>query len=343
MIDKSFWSDRRVFVTGCTGLLGSWLTSELVARGARVVGLVRDRVPNSLLFQQQEVFDRMDTVFGCLTDAALMERIVAEYEVQTVFHLAAQTIVGTANRSPRGTFEANIAGTWNILEACRTVPGIEQVVVASSDKAYGDQEILPYTEDSPLNGRHPYDVSKSCADLISLTYHNTYRVPVCVTRCGNLYGGGDLNFNRLIPGTIRSVHRGERPIIRSDGSYIRDYFYVRDAVSAYLHLAERMQDPELHGHGFNFSNEIQASVLDVTHRILGVMARTDLEPDVRGEAQHEIKHQYLSAEKARKLLDWSPEHTLDEGLAMTVDWYRDCFQRTDAADPALTDAVGEKA
>ena len=240
-----------------------------------------------------------------------------------MFHLAAHTIVGTANRSPRATFEANIRGTWNLLEACRQISTVKRVVVASSDKAYGDQEHLHYDETTPLQGQHPYDVSKSCTDLISLSYHKSFKVPVCVTRCGNPYGGGDLNWNRLIPGTIKSAVRGERPIIRSDGSYIRDYFYVKDGARAYMHLAEKMNDQALHGQAFNFSNEIQVTVLELTKRILSLCGREDLQPKVLNAANNEIKHQYLSATKAKKLLGWAPLWDLDAGLRETIVWYRE--------------------
>jgi len=310
-------------VTGCTGLLGSHLTEELVREGADVIGLVRDRVPKSRLFEQKALLDRVTLVHGQVEDYDLLERAVNEYEVDTVFHLAAQTIVGTANRSPRATFEANVRGTWNLLEACRQVSTVKRIVVASSDKAYGDQEELPYDEDTPLEGRHPYDVSKSCTDLISLSYHKSFELPVCVTRCGNLYGGGDLNWNRLIPGTIRSAVRGERPVIRSDGSYVRDYFYVKDGATAYMHLAERMDDAALHGHAFNFSNEIQVTVLDLTKRILSLAGREDLKPLVLNEARNEIRHQYLSATKAKKVLAWTPRWDLDKGLRETIAWYRE--------------------
>lgn len=319
----SFWQDRRVFVTGCTGLLGSHLTEELVAEGAEVVGLVRDQVPRSRLFTEKALLDRIDLVHGAIEDYDLLERAVNEYECETVFHLAAQTIVGTANRSPRATFEANVRGTWNLLEACRQISTVKRVVVASSDKAYGDQDNLPYDETTPLQGQHPYDVSKSCTDLISLSYHKSFQVPVCVTRCGNLYGGGDLNWNRLIPGTIKSIVRGERPIIRSDGSYIRDYFFVKDGARAYMHLAEKMNDKALHGHAFNFSNEIQVTVLELTKRILNLCGREDLQPKVLNEAKNEIKHQYLSATKAKKLLGWAPRWDLDAGLRETIAWYRE--------------------
>jgi CDP-glucose 4,6-dehydratase len=320
--ENDFWQDRRVFVTGCTGLLGSWLVRDLLARGAQVVGLVRDQVAGSQLVRSG-LMERMDVVRGGVEDHPLMERALAEYEIQTVFHLAAQTIVGTANRSPLGTFETNIKGTWCVLEAARRLGTNPHVIVASSDKAYGDQETLPYIEDAPLQGRHPYDVSKSCADMIALTYYNTYNLPVCVTRCGNFYGGGDLNWNRIVPGTIRSVLRGQRPVIRSDGSYIRDYFYAGDGSAAYLHLAECMATrPEVIGEAFNFSTEIQATVLELTDLILELMG-SHLRPDVRAEARNEIKHQFLSAQKARRMLGWSPRYTLREALAETIAWYRD--------------------
>jgi CDP-glucose 4,6-dehydratase len=317
-----FWQDRSVFMTGCTGLLGSWMTQELVCRGAKVVGLIRDWVPQSRLFKEG-LSEKIVTVSGCVEDITVLERTLSEYEIDTVFHLAAQTIVGVANREPLGTFEANIKGTWNLLEACRRVGGVRRIVIASSDKAYGDIEILPYDETTPLQGEHPYDVSKSCADLICRTYFVSYQLPVCVTRCGNFYGGGDLNFNRIVPGTIRSALRDERPVIRSDGSFIRDYFYVKDGVLAYLHLAEQMERSEILGEAFNFSNELQISVLQIVKEILQLMGKNHLEPLILNEAKNEIKHQYLSAEKARKMLNWSPKYSFDEALLETIDWYKD--------------------
>jgi CDP-glucose 4,6-dehydratase len=315
-----FWQDRRVFVTGCTGLVGACTVQALLDRGAHVVGLVRDRVAGSELFRGG-AGRRIDVVRGAVEDYALLERVLAEYEVQTVIHLAAQTIVGIANLSPLSTFEANIKGTWCVLEAARRCGRPPHVVVASSDKAYGDQPVLPYTEDSPLQGRHPYDASKSCADILALTYYQTYRLPVCVTRCGNFFGPGDLNWNRLVPGTIRSIHRAQRPVLRSDGSFIRDYFYVKDGAAAYLHLAECMaRQPEVIGHAFNFSNEIQVTALDMVRHILRLTG-SKLEPDIRSEASHEIKHQYLSAAKARRMLDWRPAYELDGALRETIRWY----------------------
>jgi CDP-glucose 4,6-dehydratase len=256
-------------------------------------------------------------------DQSLLERALGEYEVATVIHLAAQTIVGIANRNPVSTFESNIAGTWSLLEACRRSPAVGQIVIASSDKAYGDHEELPYTEEAPLAGRHPYDVSKSCADLIAQAYAATYGLPVAVTRCGNFYGGGDLNWNRIVPGTVRSVLRGRPPVVRSDGQFVRDYFYAEDGAAANMVLAERLaSDESLRGQAFNFSNEIQVTVLDLVGRILTLMD-SGLEPEVRNEATNEIRHQYLSAEKARRVLGWRPLFTLDEGLHRTIEWYRD--------------------
>jgi len=262
-------------------------------------------------------------VRGDLRDRDLLERALGEYEIDTVMHLAAQAIVGVANRNPISTFESNIQGTWNVLEACRRSPGVRSIVVASSDKAYGDQENLPYNEDTPLRGQHPYDVSKSCADLITHSYAKTYDLPVAVTRCGNFFGGGDLNWNRIVPGTIRAVLRGEPPVIRSDGHFVRDYFYVEDGAAAYMLLAEQLSSrPELRGQAFNFSYESQVTVLCLVKEILRAM-QSPLEPLVLNHASHEIRRQYLSAERARTVLGWQPIFTLAEGLARTIPWYRE--------------------
>jgi CDP-glucose 4,6-dehydratase len=323
-MNRSFWQDRPVFVTGATGLLGSWLVARLLAAGADVVCLVRDWVPQSELVRA-ETINRTKVVRGDIRDEAMLERILGEYEIDTVLHLAAQAIVTIANRNPLSTFETNIAGTWNLLEACRRSPKVKQIVVASSDKAYGDQENLPYDENTPLQGQHPYDVSKSCADLIAHTYAVSYGLPVVITRCGNFYGGGDLNWNRIIPGTIRSILRGQPPLIRSDGLYVRDYFYVEDGAAAYMLLAEQLAShPELKGEAFNFSNEIQVTVKQVVEKILRLMD-SPLEPDIRNEVSNEIRHQYLSAAKAHRLLAWQPLFTLDEALTKTIDWYREFF------------------
>jgi CDP-glucose 4,6-dehydratase len=308
-------------VTGATGLVGGWLVKRLLAAGADVVAIVRDWVPRSELVAAG-LLERVRVVRGDVRDQETMERALGEYEIATVLHLAAQAIVGVANRNPVSTLDTNVRGTWRVLEACRRSPLVRQIVVASSDKAYGECDALPYAEETPLRGTHPYDVSKSCGDLIAYTYANTYGTPVAITRCGNFYGGGDLNWNRIVPGTIRSALRGERPIIRSDGKFIRDYFYVEDGAAAYTLLAERLaENQDLKGQAFNFSNEVQVTVLDLVRRILSLMG-SPLEPQVLNQATHEIRHQYLSAAKARRDLQWTPLFTLDEGLERTVEWYR---------------------
>ncbi|MEW6001036.1 MAG: GDP-mannose 4,6-dehydratase [Nitrospirota bacterium] len=326
MFNKN-WLNKNVLVTGCTGLLGSWLTEELLKEGANVIGLVRDYVPRSRIYRDR-IIEKITTVSGSLEDYHLLERALNEYEIEVVFHLAAQAIVPIANNNPLSTFESNIKGTWMLLEACRRNKRIKKVIVASSDKAYGEQKILPYTEDMPLRGRNPYDLSKSCADLTAQMYFHHYGLPVCVTRCGNLFGGGDLNFNRIVPGTIRSVFYGERPIIRSDGKYVRDYFYVRDASKAYILLAERMDDSRIAGQAFNFGNDTPLSVLEITNEILSLMKRSDLEPVILNEAKGEIREQFLSAKKAREMLGWKPIFSLREGLSEAIEWYKDYLKGT---------------
>ena len=317
---NGFWQDRPTLVTGGTGLVGGWVVRRLLRAHADVVCLVRDWVPESE-FVRGGLLQQVKTVRGDVCDQTLIERVCGEYEIDTVIHLAAQTLVPVANRNPVATFESNIAGTWALLEACRRSPKVKQIVLASSDKAYGEAEKLPYDESTPLQGRHPYDVSKSCADLIAQSYAVTYDLPVAITRCGNFYGPGDLNWNRIVPGTNRSVARGERPVIRSDGTHIRDYFYVEDGAAAYLMLAEKLAaDPTLRGEAFNFSNETQVTVLDLVQKLLDLLG-SRLTPDVRNEASHEIKHQSLSAAKARDRLGWRPLFTLDEGLRKTLPWY----------------------
>jgi len=324
--NRTFWRDRPTLVTGATGLLGGWLVRRLLDLEADVICLIRDWIPQSELVSAR-LIDRTKVVRGDIRDQAMLERTLGEYEVDSVIHLAAQTIVGIANRNPVSTYETNIGGTWALLEACRRSPTIRQIAIASSDKAYGSHDQLPYDEEAALQGRHPYDVSKSAADLIAQSYATTFGLPVVITRCGNFYGGGDLNWNRVVPGTIRSVLRGQRPVIRSDGKYVRDYFYVEDGAATYTLLVERLaQDRALQGESFNFSNETPTTVLALVEKILQAMG-SDLEPEIRNEAVNEIREQYLSAAKARRMLQWKPEFSLDQGLRRTIDWYRAMFEK----------------
>ena len=316
-----FWQDRPVLVTGATGLLGAWLIQKLLRNEADVVCLVRDWVPQAEFVRSGSI-EQVKVVRGDLGDGRTLERILGEYEIEFVFNLAAQTIVTIANRNPSSTFETNIGGTWKLLEASRRSPTVRAIIQASSDKAYGEKKNLPYLEEDKLNGMHPYDVSKSCSDLLAQSYAKTYSLPVSITRCGNFFGGGDLNWNRIVPGTIRSVLRGKQPIIRSDGQYVRDYFYVEDAAAANILLAERLtEDSSLKGEAFNFSYERPMSVLEVVHLILKLM-QSDLKPQIQNEATGEIRNQYLNAERAKSKLGWRPLVGLEPGLRLTIDWYR---------------------
>jgi len=326
------WRDRRVLITGATGLVGSWVLRRLLDLHADPVCLVRDQVPRSRAVAEGLLAQSV-VVRGCIEDHEQLERCINEYEIRTVLHLAAQTIVGIANANPLSTFEANVKGTWNVLEACRRTQGVESIVVASSDKAYGTAARLPYDETFPLNGSHPYDVSKSCGDLIASAYFRTYGTPVAITRCGNFYGGGDLNWNRLVPGTIRSLLRGERPVLRSDGTPRRDYLYVENAAAAYLQLAERVAtDPSVHGEAFNFSNEAPKRALDMVHEIGRACGRSDLMPLIQNGGLNEIPDQFLNATKAREILGWVPMLTLEDGMRRTVAWYSEFFDNLAQVD-----------
>jgi CDP-glucose 4,6-dehydratase len=326
-LKPNFWTGKRVFVTGATGIVGSWLVKDLLAHGAAVVALVRDADPQSELFRSGDI-NRVNVVSGRLEDFSSLERAINEYEVDTVFHLGAQPIVGVALRYPLHTFEANIRGSYHLLEACRIHNRlVKRVVIASSDKAYGEQPKLPYTEDMPLQGRYPYEVSKSCTDLIAQSYFYTYGMPVAIARCGNIYGGGDLNWSRIIPATIRSLLEGARPIIRSDGKFVRDYIYVKDVTLAYMRLAEQMEDERVIGHAFNFGPEKPLTVLEIVSLLQQMMGCQDLEPLVLNEVKSEIFAQYLSSAHARDALDWSPAYTIDQGLKETIGWYREFLVR----------------
>ncbi|HEV2035658.1 MAG TPA: GDP-mannose 4,6-dehydratase [Candidatus Dormibacteraeota bacterium] len=322
MTNTQYWRDKRVLVTGSTGLVGSWLCASLVAVGASVVGLVWDADPRSELFRSG-TDRRMSIVNGDLADLAAVERAIVESQTDTVFHLGAQTIVGVGDELPLLTFETNIRGTYNLLEACRRHPGIvRRVVVASSDKAYGTHTSLPYKEDFALNGRHPYEVSKACADMLATSYSETYRLPVAIARFGNVYGGGDLNWSRLIPDTIRATLQGRPPVLRSNGKYVRDYVYVNDVVGAYEVLAEALDDEHLHGEAFNFSPERPYTVLEVVETIQDLVGGTRETPILLDTAQGEIVSQYLDSSKAKSMLGWSAGYTLKDGLTETIGWYR---------------------
>ena len=323
---SSEWFERHVLVTGATGIVGSWLCEHLLKEGAYVVALVQDADPQSRFFAE-DIGRRCTIVNGDLAHLDTCVRAVNNHEIHTIFHLGAQTIVGAALREPWECFESNIRGTYNILEAARRQAGLVKcTVVASSDKAYGESEVLPYTEDMPLRGVHPYDVSKSCTDLISHTYAHTYGMNVTIARCGNIYGGGDLNWSRIVPGTIRSILAGARPVLRSDGSMIRDYIYVEDVVQAYMKLASASLETDLRGEAFNFSPESRHTVLEIVTMIARVM-ETSADPIIANTATMEIKAQTLDSSKAKSLLHWSSAWTLEEGLRETVRWYRDHLSR----------------
>jgi CDP-glucose 4,6-dehydratase len=316
----TFWSGRPTLVTGATGLLGGWLVRRLLDAGAEVVCLARPRGPN--VPARAALPSRVKLVEGDVRDEAAIRRALSGHGVRTVMHVAAQAIVGVARRDPTETFAINVQGTWTLLETCRREGYVEQIVLASSDKAYGEAARLPYDEDTPLLARQPYEASKACADVIARSYAHTYGLPVVVTRCGNFYGGFDLNWNRIVPGTIRAALQGERPLIRTDGQYVRDYFYVDDGAAAYMTLAEALaRRPELRGEAFNFSYEVPQTTVELVRRILGLMG-SSLEPDIRGEPADEIRAQHLSAAKARRVLGWSPLYTLDDSLRRTIEWYR---------------------
>jgi CDP-glucose 4,6-dehydratase len=327
MIRKAgFWQGRKVFVTGATGIVGSWVVKDLLERSSDVVALVLDQNPQSQLYRSG-LIKNITVVNGSLEDFATLQRAIVGYQIDTVIHLGAQAIVEVALRSPLATYETNIRGTWNLLDACLLHRDlVKRVVIASSDKAYGEHEQLPYTEDMPLQGRQPYEVSKSCTDLISQSYFCSYGLPVAVARCGNIYGGGDLNWSRIVPGTIRSLYRGESPLIRSDGQFIRDYIYVKDVANAYLVLAEQMHSDEVRGQSFNFSPESRVKVMEIVDQIREIMNCKHIQPTVLNQAKGEIRNQYLSSEKAKRVLGWTPAYSLKQGLQETVAWYLDLWR-----------------
>lgn len=337
----NFWSDKKVFITGASGFVGYWLTRRLIEQGASVVALIRDHDPQAELYRSG-LIEQISVVSGSLESYDTLERALCEYEIDTVFHLAAQTIVGTAKKAPLITFEANIRGTYHLLEACRRQEaGVKRVVIASSDKAYGSSAVLPYTEKMPLLGSFPYDVSKSCCDLIAQSYFHTYGLPVVIARCGNIFGGGDLNWSRLIPGTIKSLLRNEAPLVRSDGAFVRDYLYVADAVDAYLRLAEYANEKEIKGEAFNFAPSRPHTVLEVISALQKILG-TAIKPHIQNQAVAEIRDQFLSSAKAESRLGWKPCYSLEQGLGETVTWYSTYLEkreRSKSAKRSLSDAL----
>ena len=326
--NKEFiWFDKTALVTGASGIVGSWLIRALLEIKCRVVAFVRDSDRNSEFVRNGDHL-RVSVVTGKLEEYNDVVRAINEFEVDTVFHLGAQAIVNSARRMPLQTFEANIRGTYNLLEACRVVHShglAARIVIASSDKAYGVLSQLPYTEDMVLRGRHPYDVSKVCADIIAQGYADTYELQIGIARSGNVFGGGDLNWDRIVPGTIRSLIRNENPIIRSDGKYTRDYIYVKDLAEGYIRIAERDVGLNRNSEAFNFGYGQPVSVLEMVNKIRCAMGCENLVPEIRNSVVGEIRDQYLSAEKAKSQLGWIPKYRLENGLEETIAWYREYF------------------
>ena len=322
---SEFWEGRKVFITGCSGLIGSWLTKSLIEKGAEVTGLVRDFVPNSN-FNKLGLDKKINIVNGDIQDINTVRRAMGEYHTDTVFHLAAQPLVQLAFKDPVSTFKANIEGTWNILDSCRKLD-INRVILASSDKAYGTHEKLPYDETFALNGRFPYDATKTCADVLAQTYFNTYGLPIGITRCGNIFGGGDLNFDRIIPETIKNLIHDKNPVIRSDGQFIREFFYVKDVADAYTTLAENLHKDGVKGEAFNFGSEEPIKIIDLVNKIIEVSGKTNLQPEILNKAKAEIVAQYLTSEKAKRVLNWEPKYNLDKGLKETYEWYNQFFNK----------------
>ena len=319
-IKNNFWNGRNAFVTGADGFVGSWLAKALADNGANVTVIVRD-VKKASNLDVMQIRGKVNIVLGDIIDYKICGRIINEYEIDTCFHLAAQAIVGIANKSPLSTFESNIKGTWNILEACRMSSSVKRIVVASSDKAYGSQKNLPYTEESPLLGSYPYDASKACADILAQSYFKSYGLPISITRNANTYGGGDMNLSRIIPDMIISFLKDRQPVIRSDGTPERDYMYVKDAVHAYLSLAENIERKEVAGEAFNFGSGKPVSVIQLYQKIASLLGK-NMKPKILGKATREIDRQYLSIEKAKRALEWQPKYSLDEGLTETIEWYK---------------------
>lgn len=319
MKGNRLWKDKKVLITGYEGFLGSNLTKALSHCGAQIWGLdiLTHRTKTILSLSD---YNKVIAIKGNVANFTLVDKIIKDNDIEIIFHLAAEAIVGKSLHNPLRTFSSNIKGTWNILESSRKSKTVKRIIVASSDKAYGSHKKLPYTEHAPLMGSRPYDVSKSCADLLAYSYFHTYGLPVSITRCGNIFGPGDFNLSRIVVDTIRSIIDNRTLTIRSNGKFTRDYVYVDDIVSGYILLAERMKELNLSGEAFNFSNENPITVLELVKKIYKIYGR---EPNYKilGEAKHEIKDQYLSSEKSREILGWKPRYTFEEGMEATIKWY----------------------
>ncbi len=322
-MDKISWKNSKVLVTGADGFIGSHVAKALVEKGSEVTTIVRDIKKESNI-DVLGLKKSIDTIHGDLVNYADCERAINEYGIDFCFHIAAQAIVGPANRSPLSTFESNIKGTWNILEASRLSKTMKGLVIASSDKAYGQQKKLPYTEDSPLNGYFPYDASKACAEMLAKSYFMTYHLPLAITRNANTYGPADMNLSRIIPDVIVRLLKNEDPVIRSDGTPERDYMYIKDAVSAYLVLAENLHRKDVLGQAFNFGTGKPISVLGLYKKIISLVGKK-AEPKILGQAKNEIDRQYLDSAKAKSVLGWETKYTIDEGLKETIEWYKGHF------------------
>lgn len=321
----SFWKEKNVMVTGADGFIGSWLANELVSKGSNVLTILRDIKKESNM-DVLGIKDKVNIIHGDIIDFNTIARGFNEYDIEICFHLAAQAIVGSANKSPLSTFESNIKGTWNLLEACRLNHSVKRIVIASSDKAYGQQKKLPYTEDSPLLGFYPYDASKACADILAKSYFKSYNLPLAITRNANTYGPADMNSSRLIPDIIISLLKNKQPIIRSDGTPERDYMYIKDAICAYLTLAENLQRDDVVGQAYNFGTGNPISVLDLYKKIIYIIGK-DIQPKILGKASNEIDRQFLAIEKVKETFGWLPKISLEKGLSETVEWYKEYIKK----------------
>lgn len=323
-MNKKFWKDKRVLITGYEGFLGSNLTKKLITTEAKVTGIdIKFQRGNTALAKTD--YNRIIPIKGDIVNYNLVNKIIKKYKIEAIFHLAAEALVGKCFKNPLKAFSNNIRGTWNVLEAARKSDTVKAIIVASSDKAYGSHKKLPYKENASLQGKHPYDVSKSCADLIAYTYFHTYGLPVAITRCGNVYGPGDYNFSRIVPDAIRCALLGKTLLIRSDGRFTRDYIFVEDIVEGYILLAEKLNNLRLSGEAFNLSDENPLTVIGLVKEIRR-LTNKKLKYRILNQAKYEIKHQYLSSLKARKFLGWKPAYTLEKGLKKTILWYKNSFK-----------------